>query len=137
MSKQIKTYFIGLPIFWLIILVLIFATKFYDDYLKKYVLKGSHMDIESAFAVLNEQHYFLFLILGFIGIISIIVCSVFCFKNGLNNLEEDERFFLVAIVAPLINLALLIWLLIVYSNPILIAFAIVSTSGGLFVASQS
>lgn len=136
--QKVQSYLIGLPVIWIlsISLIVIIKITFYNNYLPKTYLKGNLMTTATAFRIISDNYYITVLISGFIGITILVFVGVSSVIQGLKGADNDSRFFWIAVFGPLINLILLIILLVVYSSPILIAFAMVIGISGVFLARE-
>lgn len=107
-----------------IVISLIIGIKLYNSYLSKTYLSDGKLNLISALNIIGDQYYFIWFILGIMGILDLIGVIMYTINNGGKSW---------CWLGSILNIILLIILLIVYTNPILIALALACSVGAIIV----
>lgn len=119
-------------IIWILNIILCIFISCYNDYLTINYLKNGKIDILSALKVIGDKYYLIYFILGILGIISLVLIFLNDILYGIRNSKDIiKELFLSAI-----TIFILIILLVIYSNPILITFAMVLGLGCILMLVQ-
>lgn len=116
--KDIKSSRCTSIIIWILEIILIIAITIYNKYL--YTKYDNQSSILKYLGILSDHSYINFFIFGLLGIgllIFLICCQVYFGFNHARYLTEQ-------IIFAVISFFILIFLLVVYANPILVAFAV-------------
>ena len=130
MKKREKNYCFFLIVIGILSILVIIGISFYNQYLSRTYLKGKELNFVSALKIVNDAWYFFWFFLGLANIFALVASPcVILIKE-----EKYNKKALLPIVGGfIINIMMLITLLIVYSNPILLAFSFVVIIGGAFM----
>lgn len=119
----------GITWSWCILLGVL--VHFYNKHLDNvYKINGNRITILKAFEIISDRNYMIIFFLGILTLIMLISVSIYTISHSYN-----DRF--NKIIVPLINIILFVMLIVIYWNPIFLAFAMVAGVGGLFVLGSS
>ena len=116
--KDIKSSVHTSIIIWAVEIILIAVISMYNEYL--YAKYDNQSRILKYLEMFSNQSYIQFFILGLLGIVLLIFLICYQVYFGFNNTNYLTK----QIIFAVISFIILIWLLVVYANPILVAFAV-------------
>lgn len=126
-------YFLGF--IWGLSILVIIGIGLYNNYVSRTYLGKEKLNFVNALEIVNDPWYFFWFFIGLVDIFSLVAAPCYVLIKEINQYSKA----IAPIVAGfVISIILLIVLLLVYSNPILLAFAFVAMVGGgfMFISSE-
>lgn len=125
-SRFKNWYFIA----WSWCAILGIGVYFYNKHLDNIYKINGKITILKAFEIISDRNYMIIFFLGILTLIILISMSIYTIGHSYSNRFDK-------IIGPLVNTILFVILIVIYWNPIFLAFAMVAGVGGLFVLGSS